>query len=105
MCSSVDDRLRPIGDVASGKDAWRSRCQRLRGNQHAAPGGNANARPLRQEGWISSLAYGDEHDVNRQIELRANERHRLWPSPLSWSDDRPRTAPHASETERLSKPP
>src|SRR5258708_2830058 len=96
MCSSVDDRLRPVGDIASSKDTWCGRCQRLRVNQQAAPGGNANARPLRQEGWIRSLADRDEHDINRQIELRAKNRHRLAPSLLVRLAQRPALAAHAS---------
>src|SRR5258706_7279204 len=96
VCGSVDDRLRPVGDIASGKDTWRSRCQRRSVNQQAAPGGSANTRPLRQEGWIRSLADRDEHDINRQIELRAKNRHRLAPSLLVRLAERHALAAHAS---------
>src|SRR5258706_13634590 len=65
----MDDGLRTIGDVTGCKDTRRAGRECVGVHQETAPGRQLDAGAFRQEGWIRSLADGNQHNIDRHVEF------------------------------------
>src|SRR6266487_6559904 len=77
MRRGINNRLRAVGDITSSKDP-RSACSKcLRIDQKASPRSYTDTGSFRQERRIGCLTNCDKHDINLNVEFRAEHGYRL----------------------------
>src|SRR6266704_3239677 len=95
MLGSMNNRLRTVGDISGRKDSWSTSGQGLWVDQQTAPGSDANASTLGQEGGIRRLTDGDKYGINRDVEFGTKHRDRLAASLFIWFAQSHTLAAHA----------